>query len=104
MKKINTQLLSLIKFARLHGLNEHDLKIAQEFLDYNEFGLCFETIVSQMLEQNIATDQAFYDLVSSIGKTMNLEQESFSFMQELIKDDVKYNGVVKDEHYDKENT
>lgn len=84
MKKLTNNLLRLIEIARISGLNENDLKNAIDFLNQNEFGLCFDTIITQMYEYDLEIDNDVYSLISNIGKSMNLEIDSYYFMKELI--------------------
>ncbi|MGQ7857466.1 MafI family immunity protein [Pedobacter sp. WC2501] len=84
MKKLIQVLLNLIDFARIFGLNEDDLKNAKDYLRYQEFGLCFDTIITQMYEYDIEIENDFYTLISKIGDKMKLENENYSFMKELI--------------------
>lgn len=88
MKILIDALLKLIEIARVLGLNEYDLKNAQDFATHNEFGLCFDTILTQMYEYDIEIDKDIYELIIKIGKSMNLNEESYSFMKDLIRDDI----------------
>lgn len=85
MKKLIDTLFILIEKAESLGLNNRDLDIAKNYLIYNEFGLCFDTVITQMYENNIEIDSEFYEQVCKIGKQMNLESENYSFMKELIR-------------------
>lgn len=97
MKTLKETLLKLIAAAKILGLNEDDLKNAKDYLIYNEFGLCFDIIITQMYEYDIEIDTNFYELVFKIGERMNLEKESYSFMKELIRDKDSIPKPVKDE-------
>ena len=85
MKKIKYALTELIVNARLLGLGETDVNNAQEFMNYNEFELSFDTLITQMYEFNIAINDGFYDLTVQIADSLKLPSESYSFMKELIK-------------------
>ncbi len=97
MKTLVNVLLRLIEIARILGLDNRDLKNAEDFLMHNEFGLCFDTIITQMYEYDIEIDNELYESISKIGERMNLEQESYSFMKELIRDESSIPKPVKDE-------
>lgn len=97
MKKLKNALLGLIEIAQILGLNETDLNNAKDYLVYNELWLCFDTIITQMYEYNIEIDNEFYELISEIGKKMNLQCESYFFMKELIRDEDNFPKPVKDE-------
>ncbi len=97
MKTLLNALLKLIEIARILGLDNRDLKYAEDFLMYNEFGLCFDTIITQMYEYDIEIDNEFYESIKKIGERMTLKQESYSFMKELIRDESNIPKPVKDE-------
>nr|WP_121273823.1 MafI family immunity protein [Pedobacter schmidteae] len=97
MKKLINALLKLIEVARVLGLDEYDLNNAKDFLTHNEFGLCFDTIITQMYEYDIEIDNDVYNSIAKIGEGMNLGEENYSFMRELIRDENKIPKSVKDE-------
>jgi L-serine deaminase len=97
MKVLVNALLRLIEIAKILGLDNRDLKNAEDFLMHNEFGLCFDTIITQMYEYDIEIDNEFYESISKIGEKMNLQQESYSFMKELIRNKSNIPKPVKDE-------
>ncbi|AND64207.1 hypothetical protein AX766_07165 [Flavobacterium covae] len=85
MKTLINDLIKLIETARVLGLNENDLKNAKDFLDHMEFGLCLDTIITQMYEYDLEIDNDVYGLISKIGERMDLEMSTYSFMKELIR-------------------
>jgi hypothetical protein len=85
MSIIKKLLLALIEGSRVLGLGEEDLRSAKEFLENHEFGLCFDTIITQMYENDIEIDNEFYEMISKIAYKMNLPMEGYSFMKELIR-------------------
>jgi hypothetical protein len=97
MKILIDTLLKLIEIARVLGLDEYDLKNARDFLTHNEFGLCFDTIITQMYEYEIEIDNDFYELIAKVAERMNVKQENYSFMKELIRDESNIPKPVKDE-------
>ena len=66
------------------GLPETDIENALAEIEYNEFGLSFETIVEQMYEHNIKIDSQFYDLAMETCETLKLEKQKFNFLKELL--------------------
>ena len=78
-------LLALVEGSRILGLGETDIKNANEFFEYNELGLCFDTIITQMYENDIEIDRDFYGLICKIANEMDLSMDSYSFMNELIR-------------------
>lgn len=83
------ELLTLIERATTLGLNEEDVSTSRSFIENHEYGLCFDTIITQMYEYNITIDSEFYRLIVKIGDSMNLSPETYSFMMELIKKEQK---------------
>lgn len=97
MKKIADALLRLIAEARILGLDDRDLNIAEDFLVHHEFGLCFDTLITQMYEYDIEIDNEFYELMSEIAERLELERESYSFMKQLITKKNRISIAVKEE-------
>ncbi|MDR6563436.1 MULTISPECIES: MafI family immunity protein [unclassified Arcicella] len=96
MKKLINSLLGLIEVSRVLGLNENNLENAKDYLVHNEYELCFDTIITQMYEYDIEISNEVYNSISRIGKTMNLQQDSYSFMKELIRNDDDISNLVED--------
>jgi len=84
MKKIEKQLNSLIVVARVIGLKEVDILASQEFLGYGEYGLCFDYLITQLYEYELAIDENAYNLIEKIAVGMKLDSDSYVFMKELI--------------------
>lgn len=87
----------LIEGAKLLGLSNENIENAQEFLKYNELGLCFDTVVSQLYEYDIEINNDFYALVSKIGVTLLLPSNEYDFMKELIRDENNIPKPIKKE-------
>lgn len=87
MDNHNSSLLHLIDGAKILGLSNSDIQVAKDFLTFNELGLCFDTIITQMYEYDIEITIEYYDLISKVGKSMKIPSEEYSFMQELIRSD-----------------
>jgi hypothetical protein len=97
MKAIVSTLEALVESAKLLGIDERDAKNAKEFIEHHEYGLCFDTVVTQMYEYDIEIDSEYYDLIDKIGKSLSLPNESYSFMKELIRGENKIPKPVKDQ-------
>ena len=50
---ITKALLEYLGLTKNLGLPEADYNSALEFLEYNEYGLCFDNVVTQMYEYEI---------------------------------------------------
>lgn len=66
------------------GLPEKDINIAKEYLDYNEYEVSFNHIVTQLYEYAILIDQPFYDLTLEIADLMKIPENEYGFLKELI--------------------
>lgn len=86
----------LILSAQILGLEEQDLLAAQEFLDNYEFGLCFDTIVTQLYEYDIEIDEDYYELIVKIVKILKLKQDDFVYVKELIRSPISIPKTVKE--------
>jgi len=64
---------------------------------HNEYGLSFDTLITQLYEYDIEINIEFYELLVQIGKMLNLDENSYSFMKELIRDGKTIPKTVKDE-------
>lgn len=80
--------LKLIEAAEILGLREEDLNTARELCDHGEYGLCLDTIVTQLYEFDLEIDQEFYDLVQNMAKGMQISEEEYSFMRSRIRRDI----------------
>ena len=75
----------LIDRSKFLGTYKTDVREAQELLEYNEYGLCFDTLITQMYEYDINIDRDFYSLICEIGSKLEIEEKEYNFMKELIK-------------------
>ena len=97
MKQLINTLRILIDIAKQLGLPDSDLMNAIDFLEHDEYGLCFDTIVTQMYEYDIEIDDEFYSLLICISVKLVLSSDSYSFMKELIRNENKIPEHVKEE-------
>ena len=85
MKK-NIKLVSaLINAASELGLNKHDINNALNLLENREYGLAFDTIITQLYEYEIEIDNEFYSLIVKVALQMEIPEDKISFMKELIQ-------------------
>jgi len=84
-KSTNREISDLISKCSSLGLPEKDCSNAREYLEYNERGLAFDTILTQMLEYDIRIDEAIYRQIESIGKKMSLDAQEYELMAKLIQ-------------------
>jgi len=93
-KSLKDQVLSLLSIAKILGLNQRDIDNAAEYIDYREYELCFNILITQMHEYNIEIDNEVYLLISDIAAKMKLPAEEYSFMQELVRDNPEKTAAV----------
>ncbi|MFC6225052.1 MafI family immunity protein [Hymenobacter artigasi] len=67
------------------GLPARDSIIAQEYLDYTEWGLAFEHIVTRLFEYAIPLTSDFYEQVEVCAESMGMAPETYSILLLLIK-------------------
>ncbi len=83
--KRKRMLSDLIANAKIFGLPESDVSIAQEFVEYNEPGCALHHIATQLYEHDIFVDNAFYELLKAAAERMQLPEQEYIFIKELIK-------------------
>jgi len=94
MRRSN-KLSTLIQAAEALGLPASDVTIARDYLTYNEHGLCLDTIITQLYENDIAIDSRVYTLIDEIGASMDLARESWQFLNELIVPQESLQEIVR---------
>lgn len=87
----------MIEIARILKLNDRDIDFALEYMEYNEHGLAFDQIVSQMHEHEIEIDNDIYALIQEIAEMMEMPVEDYCFMRELIQSENRTPKPVMDE-------
>jgi hypothetical protein len=83
--KTKQLLLHLLEKAKILGANENDMKDVAEMLNFGDFHLCLDTIVSQMYEHNLAIDEDFYQQVVVITAKLSLNIEKYDYIKHLVK-------------------
>ena len=63
-----------------------DVKLIAEFIEYNECGLAYETLCTQLYEHDIRIPFEFYEILYFVGKIM--EMQIHTSMKELIIENV----------------
>jgi hypothetical protein len=74
----------LINKSRELGLSEKDINNSQELFENREYGLSFDLIVTQIYEYDLSIDEDFYLLVEQIAEDMEIPEEQYVFLKELI--------------------
>lgn len=81
---IKDLLILFIKSAETFGLNNIDIKHAEDFLYYNEWELCFSQITEQLYENDIKIDYDFYTMAITILDVLKIKHEEYIYLKELI--------------------
>ncbi len=84
MKKLIKNLNSLIEGAVVLGLTEIDIKNAKEFLENREYGLCLDTLATQLYEYEMKINEQYYSLILECAREMHLKDEQYMYMRELV--------------------
>lgn len=92
MKK---KIKALIASAKMLGLPDIDLDYASDFLANNEYGICYQTIVTQLYENDVEIDSYIYVIISKIGKELCLPLSDYSFMEDLIREETEVSKRAK---------
>ncbi|TWF39718.1 hypothetical protein FHW36_105157 [Chitinophaga polysaccharea] len=96
MNKIEKLTLALIDAAGALGLSKVDLDNATILSNSHEYGLAFDTIVTQLYEYDTDIDIEFYNLVVDVAQKMRIPENTYSFIRELIRDKNVVPKSVKD--------
>ncbi|MEQ9266811.1 MAG: MafI family immunity protein [Balneolaceae bacterium] len=86
----------LIEAAKELGLEDFDINNSKELLENREYGLAFHTIITQLYEYEIEIDGEFYALIVKVAQKMEISEEEYSFMMELIRAENVVPKPVKD--------
>jgi hypothetical protein len=77
-------LKSILDRAGRLGLGQADLDLAREFLDIHDFGLCLDTVVTQIYEEGIKIDEGFYLEVVEAARKLGLAMEKVERIKGLL--------------------
>ena len=89
-------LSGIIEAAKELGLGDFDINNSKELLENREYGLAFDTIITQLYEYEIEIDSEFYALIVKVAQTMEISEDGYSFMMELIRAGNVVPKTVKD--------
>ena len=84
--KLRKSKLSLIDDVK-DLLPQTDINNAREMVEYNEFGVGFEIICEQLFENDIKISSNIYEKIVAIGKSMEMKETSWNFLETLLKND-----------------
>jgi hypothetical protein len=77
----------LIEGVRLAGLEEQDIKIANDFLKQNKVELCFDYILKRLQEEKIPINKDYYNTIMKAGNELKIPAEPYLHVKELIHND-----------------
>lgn len=87
---------ALIEAAKELGLGDIDINNSTELLENREYGLAFDTIITQLYEYEIEIDDEFYELIVKSAHIMKISEEEYLFMKELVRAENVVPKPVKD--------
>lgn len=76
---------ALIEAAKELGLGDVDINNSTEFLENREYGLAFDTAITQLYEYEIEIDDEFYELIVKLAHKMKISEDGYLFMKELTR-------------------
>jgi hypothetical protein len=97
VRKLKKALVLLVDSAHALGLRDEDAKNALGYLEYHEWGLCFDIVITQLYEYGIKIDVDFYTFIEQIGQEMKLPADEYSYMRELVREGYRIPDPVKAE-------
>lgn len=96
MDKTAKMLNAFVECAACLGLPQSHINEAREYLDYNQWGLCFKITIIQMDELDIKINAQFYKLIEKIAIRMELVESDYADMKKLIMADESFSEPVQD--------
>lgn len=79
-----TLISKLIEIAQLRGLRSKDIITAQEYLEYNEWGVAFDLVITHLYEYDIEIKEQDFKLIVDIATKMELPEDEYIYIKELI--------------------
>ena len=76
---------ALIDQAKAFGLPEWDVENALSILVHAESECAFDVIIQQLYENDVNISAEYFQHLDVIAKRLNLPEQSYSFVKELIK-------------------
>lgn len=83
---LENRILSLADESK-EFLLPQDLENIRNDIEYNEFGIAFETFCTQLFEYEAPISLAIYTKIDNIGRDIGLNQKTWNVLKPLIKND-----------------
>lgn len=77
-------MLSLLEDLK-NLLSQKVIEDAREMVKYNEYGVGFEIVCTQLFEYDIKISSEIYEKLEALGKSMKLKEETWNYLRALIK-------------------
>ena len=84
MKTILKQIQEILQEAITINLPKDDISSCLEYLENKEYGLCFDTIVTQLYEHDLKISNEFYDNIQMVGIKLGINEDEFDYLKENI--------------------
>lgn len=81
---LKKMIYTLINSVEVLKLTKEDIDNSKEYLENREYGLAFDTVITQLYEYEVEIGVEFYELVSEIGRKMKIDEKEYSYLKELI--------------------
>ncbi|WP_185731234.1 MafI family immunity protein [Larkinella rosea] len=85
MNSLDTDIFDLIFKCSSLGLPEKDSNDARSYLENNERGLAFDTLLTQIYEYDILIDGDIYRQIEAIARELSINAEDYAFITKLIR-------------------
>lgn len=69
---------------QINSLPEKDKKNVVEFVEHGEWGIALDTLCNQIYEHDLKITKTTYDEIEAVGKMMNMNESTWSFLKKLI--------------------
>ncbi len=84
--KVENKILSLVSELE-NSLLPQDVQNICDFIKYNEFGVGFETLCTQLFEYDSPISAEIYSRIESVGKEIGYSENHWNYLKALIKND-----------------
>lgn len=85
MNTIYESLNAILKEATITNLEEKEILQCLELLEHFEYGLCFDSIVTQLYEKDIKIEKDFFDRIEKVATKLQIGLDKYVYLKKLIK-------------------
>lgn len=81
--EIKLTLTKILKEVR-NELPSDSIEITEDFIFHEEWGLAFDTICSQIFEDDIRISKSLFEKISFLGNLMNIDKKVWQPLEKLV--------------------